>query len=182
MGLASILLGVVAIVAMVAAVFLMPVPNAGAAFACGALLFSLLGIVMGGVGISRSGSDGSTSATAVIGLVLSILAFLMSVLVAMTCGACNTLCSSALLDAPPSPFDDGGMRAPHDPTSHGPDAGSALRDPNQPDPNAPDPNAPERPPEAPPPAFPPPAFPPPAFPPPDFPPERDPAPTEPGGA
>lgn len=165
MGLASLLLGCVAIVAMIAAVIFTPVPNAGTAFACGALLFSLLGIVMGGVGISRSRYEGSTSATAIIGLVLSILTFLMSLLVAVTCGACNTLCSGAF-DLPASPFDDGGMRAPHDPTS-GPDAGPAQQalPPDEP------------PPEGPPPAFPPPAFPPPAFPPPDFPTE----PTEPGG-
>lgn len=168
MGLASLLLGCVAIVAMIAAVIFTPVPNAGTAFACGALLFSLLGVVMGGVGVSRSRYEGSTSATAIIGLVLSILAFLMSFLVALTCGACNTLCSSPLVDPPASPFDDGGMRAPHDPTS-GPDAGLA-RDPTPPPQEDP-------PPEGPPPAFPPPAFPPPAFPPPDFPAE----PSEPGG-
>ncbi|MEM9071232.1 MAG: DUF4190 domain-containing protein [Myxococcota bacterium] len=89
MAVGSIILGVIALICMVAGVFLSPVPYLGAVLSFGAPVMALIGIVMGGVSMSRAKQTGESSGAATAGLVTSIIAFILGLGVALTCGLCN---------------------------------------------------------------------------------------------
>jgi hypothetical protein len=171
MGIAAIVAGVLSLLFAIGAFIVSFVPVVGAfvgaflAFAAPAL--ALVGIVLGGVALSRARNEGGETGMATAGLVVSIVAFIPGFLVAISCGVCNSVCAAAQLEnannpRPASPFwlDAGPGSAvppffppPPDPTAL-PPAPSA--DPNAlpSDPNvAPVPSVPG---DAPPPAFPPP--------------------------
>jgi hypothetical protein len=149
MGIAAIVLGALALLCAVGGAFTTMVPGLGALLSFSGPVFALVGIVLGGVGISRGREEGSETGTAIAGLVLSIIAFFPAFFVAISCGVCNVMCTEDMLR---------GQRA----TPWITDSGVTLIVPSVP---PPDPNVPPDPipspdppvdPTAPPPAFPPP--------------------------
>ncbi len=106
MAIASVLVGVLALVLTIAGVFLTPVRYVGAIVSFGAPLAALVGIVMSGVAMSRAKQMGESSGLAITGLVLNIVGFVLGALVALTCGMCNAACSKAQTRQWP----DGGAR------------------------------------------------------------------------
>ncbi|AKF09633.1 DUF4190 domain-containing protein [Sandaracinus amylolyticus] len=176
MGLGSILLGVFALIFMFGGFVLTFVPFLGTMLSFLAPVLAVAGIVLGGVALSRARENRQNEGLAIAGLVVNIVAFVPAMLVAVTCGLCNTVCTGIALtpsdpnatpwyqrDAGPSPFDvlfvDAGV--PH----------ATPNAPNTPPPIAPPPIAPPSPieplPSAPPgaPAQPPGTLPPPPLPP-----------------
>ncbi|MBO6934039.1 MAG: DUF4190 domain-containing protein [Deltaproteobacteria bacterium] len=89
MPIASLVLGGVAFLFMIGGFFLTAVPIAGSILSFGAPLLSLTGIVLGGMAMSRAKQEGGTNGVALAGLILNIVAFLLSLAVALTCGLCN---------------------------------------------------------------------------------------------
>jgi len=178
MGIASVVLGVLAMILAVAGALLTVIPFLGALLSFAAPVAALIGIVLGGVALSRAKEESGETGLPIAGLIVSIIAFFPAIFVALTCGVCNSMCSASSLaprdpNATPYYLDDGGYSnvspgitppvPPPDPTAPPPDP-TAPADPNAPpaDPNAAvpqvDPNAPvpQVDPSAPPPAFPPP--------------------------
>jgi len=98
MGIASIVLGVAAFVFMLGGVFLWWIPILGALLAFGAPVLALAGCVTGGVGLSRARQEGDSTGLATAGLIVSIIAFVFGLVVAVTCGFCGALCSAATLN------------------------------------------------------------------------------------
>ena len=151
MGLGSILLGVFALVCMFAGFVLTPIPFLGTMLSFLAPVLAIAGIVLGGVAMSRARESGESEGLAIAGLVVNIVAFVPAMLVAVTCGLCNTVCTGLALtpasdpdappwyqrDAGPSPFDvffiDAGMSSP----TNAPNAPSAPNAPNAPSGSAP---------------------------------------------
>lgn len=86
MPIASLICGALALLMAVGAVFTAAMPVIGSIFAFGSPVLALVGIVLGGLGHSRSED---MKGVAVAGLVVSIVAFVLGLLVAMTCGMCN---------------------------------------------------------------------------------------------
>jgi len=99
MGIASILMGILAFLCMLGGFFLTMVPGVGAALSFAAPIFALIGIVTGGVSMSRAKQDGDTSGVGVAGLVVSVIAFVLSLAVALTCGLCNACFTSGVINA-----------------------------------------------------------------------------------
>ena len=89
MGLLSIVLSALAVVCAGIGVLTTPIPTLGLIFAFGAPVVALAGILLGGSAMSRAKREGQTSETGKIGAILSAIAFVPSVLVALTCGVCN---------------------------------------------------------------------------------------------
>ncbi len=89
MPIASLVLGGVAFLFMIGGFFLTAVPIAGSILSFGAPLLSLTGIVLGGMAMSRAKQEGGSNGVALAGLILNIVAFLLSLAVALTCGLCN---------------------------------------------------------------------------------------------
>jgi hypothetical protein len=118
------------------------VPVAGALLSFGAPILALAGIVTGGIAMQRAGRDGEPSGLGAAGLVVSILAFIPSLVVALTCGLCSACVTAGML-AP-----DG--RLPLDASAPVPALGDQAPAANGPVALVPD--------GAPPPAFPPPPF------------------------
>ncbi|UJR86915.1 hypothetical protein [Sandaracinus amylolyticus] len=166
MGLGSIVLGVFALIFMFGGFVLTFVPFLGTMLSFLAPVLAVTGIVLGGVALSRARETQQSEGLAIGGLVVNIVAFVPAMLVAVTCGLCNTVCTGIALtpsdpnappwylrDSGPSPFDvffvDAGV--PH----------AAPNAPNAPPPIAPPPPSPATPatPE-PPAALPPPPLPP----------------------
>lgn len=162
MAIAAILLGVFAFVAMFAGVILTIIPYAGAIFSALALIASVVGIVLAGLGKSRATQDGESTTPAMVGLVLNIVGVIFALLVFMTCGLCNACISAggAGNGMRAVSLDGGGVYFTNQPGNAPP--GSPFAPPTAPA----EPSPPEAPvaPEAVPadPAAPPPAFPPPA--------------------
>lgn len=100
---ASVVVGILAFMFAASSAYLVAVPKAGVACAIVALVLSLVSIVLGGVGMSQASARGESTAFAVTGLVIGICAFLVSFVLAMTCGTCNACVT--LLDA----HSDGGI-------------------------------------------------------------------------
>lgn len=98
MGLASVVLGVAALVFMLGGVFLFWVPILGPLLAFGAPVLALAGCVTGGIGMSRARQEGDSTGPATAGLIISIIAFICGLLVAVTCGFCGALCTAATLN------------------------------------------------------------------------------------
>jgi hypothetical protein len=150
MGLLSILLSALAVVCAGVGVLTTPIPKLGLIFAFGAPVLALAGIMLGGSAMSKAKKGGQTSETGRIGAILSAIAFVPSVIVALTCGVCNAF------------FSTGNMQVQKDfhfgvtpgVTPFGTDGGTLFlpppqrvhpTDPNSPEPDAPDPNAPANP-------------------------------------
>jgi hypothetical protein len=94
MGLLSILLSALAVVCAGVGVLTTPIPKLGLVFAFGAPVLALAGIMLGGSAMSKAKKTGQTSETGRIGAILSALAFIPSVIVALTCGVCNAFFST----------------------------------------------------------------------------------------
>lgn len=86
MPVASLICGAVALLMAVGGMFLAAVPIIGSVLSFGSPVLALAGIVLGGIGHSRSED---MKGLAIAGLVVSIIAFVLGLLVAMTCGLCN---------------------------------------------------------------------------------------------
>ena len=109
---ASILLGVLAFVAMVGGALGVVLPYyLGTVFSALSLVFALAGMVTGGLGISRAKRDGESTTLPIAGLVTSIVAFLFGMLVFLTCGLCNACVSAGggLKNMQRVPLDGGGF-------------------------------------------------------------------------
>lgn len=115
MGPASVLLGILSVVCAMASAFLVIVPKAGVALSILAIAFSLASIVCGGVGMSQASARGVDDAMSTTGVIIGVLGFLTSFLLAMTCGACN-----ACLTFVDSQIDGGLSSLPWDGGSHAP--------------------------------------------------------------
>lgn len=102
MGIASIILGIVALICALVGAFVSIIPGVGtfasAFLSLAAPVIALIGIVLGGVGMSRAREEGAPSGVALGGLIVSIIAFVPALLVALTCGVCNSLCAAAMVD------------------------------------------------------------------------------------
>ncbi|MFT5356335.1 MAG: hypothetical protein ACI9KE_003558 [Polyangiales bacterium] len=100
MAIGSIVLGMGAFLCMIVGIIAAPVPVVGALFSFGGPVLALAGIVTGGVAMSRSKQEtGDSSGAAIAGLVVSIVAFFLSLIVALTCGLCNACLTSSTMDA-----------------------------------------------------------------------------------
>lgn len=100
MAIASIVLGMGAFLCMIVGFFTTGVPVVGALFSFGGPVLALAGIVTGGVAMSRSKQEtGDSSGAAIAGLVVSIVGFVLSLIVALTCGLCNACLTSSTMDA-----------------------------------------------------------------------------------
>ena len=89
MGIASIILGVLSMIFAVAGFLLSWVPALGALLSFGAPVLALIGIVLGGVGLSRAKNSGDGSTLATLGLTLNVIGLIFGLLFAVTCGVCN---------------------------------------------------------------------------------------------
>lgn len=96
MAIGSIIIGVIAFLFMVAGFFLSPVPYVGAVLSFGSPVLGIVGIVMAGVSMSRAKQTGETSGAATAGLVVNIVAFILGLAVALTCGLCNACMTSSM--------------------------------------------------------------------------------------
>lgn len=67
------------------------IPVVGTVFSFAAPMLAIGGIVAGGVSLSRAKREGRPGDAAMVGIVLSSLALVPALLVAMTCGVCNAL-------------------------------------------------------------------------------------------
>jgi hypothetical protein len=94
MGLLSILLSALAVVCAGVGVLTTPIPKLGLVFAFGAPAIALAGIMLGGSAMSKAKRSGQTSETGRLGAILSAIAFVPSVVVALTCGVCNAFFST----------------------------------------------------------------------------------------
>ncbi len=137
MGIASIVLAVLAFLCMFGGFLLSWVPVLGGLLSFGAPLLALAGIVVGGIGMSRSKRDGTGGGPAIAGLILSILAFLPAAVVALTCGLCNA-CVTAGMMSPHGKWGDGGVRFYYHPlhpvAPPGADGGPGTAPPSGPQP------------------------------------------------
>ena len=163
MGIGSIVVGIAAFIFMLGGVVFTVVPILGTLMSFGAPVLALAGIVMGGLALSRAKRDGESTGTAMGGLVVNIVAFIPGVVVALTCGLCNAMCTAGMMNPRPQDpwwmLDGGGPRIIHQPgaTPNGyldagppglappaepPGFGPPPAFPPPPIPGAPDPNPP----------------------------------------
>lgn len=104
MSLVSILLGLLSFVLMVIGFVFGMVPIVGAVLSLGAPVVALGGIVCGGLAMSRARNEGQDNGLAVAGLGVSVVTFVLSLIVALTCGLCNACMSTQML-SDDDPFD-----------------------------------------------------------------------------
>lgn len=97
MGVASVLVGVLALLMMFGGIFLAWLPGAGSLLSFGAPLVALVGAVLGGMAMSRAKQEGSSSGAGLAGLIVSIVAFLLGLVFALTCGLCNALFTAEMV-------------------------------------------------------------------------------------
>jgi len=175
MAIASVLLGVASLLMMFGGVFLFWMPVVGSLLSFGGPVLALIGIVLGGLAMSRAKQDGMPSGAALAGVILNVVGFLFGLLVAMTCGLCNAACTSAMFNAHAM---DGGVGWQGN-MQFGPDGGTfdvTTGDAGDPGLDQVSPTSGAG--GAPPPAFPPPALDPSAAQPPAAAPSPEPAPVE----
>lgn len=111
MGIGAIVLGVFAFICMMGGAVLSLVPFLGTMLSFLAPVLALAGIVLGGVALSRAKQgSGESEGLAIGGLVTSIIAFIPSMIVALTCGLCNTCVTASYIDPDLMSYDAG----PHD--------------------------------------------------------------------
>jgi hypothetical protein len=79
-------------------VVLVIVPVAGAVFAFGAPALALLGVILGGLDLSRLRREGKPRDVAMVGTVLCALGFFPALITALTCGVCNALVSAGPIE------------------------------------------------------------------------------------
>lgn len=104
MALASLILGLLSFVFMIAGLFTSMIPFVGGALSFGAPVVGLFGLVLGGVALSRATREGDSSGMATAGMVVSGICFVLSLVFALTCGMCNACMSTAAVQDPNSPF------------------------------------------------------------------------------
>jgi hypothetical protein len=97
MGVASILLAVLAMGFMVLGFLVSWVPVLGFIFAFGAPVLALTAVVLGGVSLSQARKEEQESAAGLAGVILGVVTFVPALVVAMTCGACNACVSASIL-------------------------------------------------------------------------------------
>jgi hypothetical protein len=137
MGLGSIILGIFSFLLMIAGVIFVFVPFLGTMLSFLSPILAIAGVILGGVAMSRAKQGmGENEGLATAGLVINILAFIPAMLVALTCGLCNTMCTGAFLTPPDSthqgvPWDrDGGPNSnPFEDLFDPPDAAVAAPTP-----------------------------------------------------
>lgn len=97
MAVGSIALAVLSFIMMLAGLVATPVPILGTVLSFGAPICALAAIITGGIAMSRAKRQGESSGTALAGLILGIISFLPALLVALTCGVCNALCTAGMI-------------------------------------------------------------------------------------
>lgn len=149
MGLLSILLSGLAIVCAGIGVLTTPFPVLGLIFAFGAPALAVAGVMLGGSAMSKAKRVGQTDETAKIGVILNAIAFVPSLLVALTCGVCNALFSSGNMQVQrdirfgsPLGSADAGVRALPPPQRSAKPDPNGTGEPAEADPSADDPNRP----------------------------------------
>lgn len=100
MHIGALVLGLIAFLFMVGGFFTTAIPVLGSVLSFGAPLLSLGGIVMAGIAMSRAKQAGQDSGAAIAGLVVNIITFILSLLVALTCGLCNACITTAAVQNP----------------------------------------------------------------------------------
>jgi hypothetical protein len=90
----ALLLAVAAFLCTGLGVLLTPIPGVGAAFAFGAPVLAVIGIVLGGRAVTANKQRGETGGVAQAAVITSALAFVPAMITALTCGACNALCAT----------------------------------------------------------------------------------------
>lgn len=88
-GMGSIVCAIFALLTMVGGFFLTGVPLVGAVMSFLSPAIALVGIVFGGLGMSEAKKTGEAEGTATTGLVINIIAFILGLVIALTCGLCN---------------------------------------------------------------------------------------------
>lgn len=166
MGIGAIVLGVFAFICMIGGAVLALVPFLGVMLSFLAPVLALVGIILGGVGLSRARSGGGESeGFAIGGLITSVVAFVPSVIVALSCGVCNVCTTAMYLDPNFGTHDAGPRYDAGTPSYTTPNAPPPFTyapppfPPSGPTPGLQGPAAPVIPTTAPPPAFPPPPIP-----------------------
>jgi hypothetical protein len=150
MGLLSILLSGLAIVCAGIGVLTTPFPVLGLIFAFGAPALAVAGVMLGGSAMSKAKRAGQTNETAKIGVILNAIAFVPSLLVALTCGVCNALFSTGNMQVQrdvrfgtsPLGAADGGVRALPPPQRSAKPDPDGTGEPAEDDPGTTDPNRP----------------------------------------
>jgi hypothetical protein len=94
----ALLLSIACFVSTGLGVVLVIVPVAGAVFAFGAPALALLGVILGGLDLSRLRREGKPRDVAMVGTVLSALGFFPALITALTCGVCNALVSAGPIE------------------------------------------------------------------------------------
>lgn len=117
MGIGSITMGILAFLCMLGGIVLSFVPFLGAMLSFLSPVLALIGIILGGVAMSQARQGGESESLSLGGLITSVIAFVPSMLVAVTCGLCNTCWTGVILtphDAGPRPaiFPDAGAPWP----------------------------------------------------------------------
>ena len=98
MGLGSLILGIFAFLCMFAGAVLVWVPFLGTMLSFLSPILAIAGVILGGVALSRAREgQGESEGLAIGGLVVNVIAFIPAMLIALTCGLCNTLCTSAFV-------------------------------------------------------------------------------------
>lgn len=100
MALSSVLLSVLSAAFTLLGVFAVVLPFAGSVLSFGAPALAVLGVILGGVAISRAreaGEGGSSLGLA--GVIMNALVFVPALLGALTCGVCNALVSGAAVQS-----------------------------------------------------------------------------------
>lgn len=95
----SIVLAIVAFVCVGIGFLTTPIPVVGTVFSFSAPVLALAGVVVGGMALSRARREGRSGDGAVAGIVMSVLALIPALLVALTCGVCNALFSAGGIEA-----------------------------------------------------------------------------------
>ena len=98
MGLGSLILGIFAFLCMFAGMVLVWVPFLGTMLSFLSPILCIAGVILGGVALSRAREgQGESEGLAIGGLVVNVIAFIPAMLLALTCGLCNTLFTSAFV-------------------------------------------------------------------------------------
>lgn len=78
------------------------IPSLGVVLSFAAPVLALVGIITGGVEVSRRGRTGQGAGLATTGLIVSAVAFLPALTVALTCGVCSAMCAGVNHGAGPT--------------------------------------------------------------------------------
>jgi hypothetical protein len=109
----ALLLAVAAFLCTGLGVLFTPIPGVGAAFAFGAPVLAVIGVVLGGRAVTANKQRGETGGVAQAAVIASGLAFVPAMITALTCGACNALCATGQIK--PGTFQTGFPSGTFDP-------------------------------------------------------------------